>query len=159
MHFNYRSEGHNLPIICGLTQSVGKQFTTSFFDFDENNSSIKMGLEKAYGGSEGVIESYTRSAKMTDNGVDIIDDISLVKDGDAQFIYYTVEKPEVCGNTVKLCEGIKLDLSENNGVSIEEIVFDDKKLVNDWGKSIYRITVNAHSIDGKITIRSKFYKD
>ena len=159
MHFNFRSEGHNLPVICGLTQGEGKQFATTSFEFDKAASSIKMGLEKAYEGSEGVIESYTRSAKMTDNGVELNDDISLAKDGEAQFIYYTVTKPEVCGNTVKLCEGINLELSENDGISTEEIVFDDENLIKDWGKSIWRITVNAHPIAGKITMRSKFYKD
>ena len=159
MHFNFRSEGHNLPVICGLTQGEGKQFATTSFDFDKAASSIKMGLEKAYEGSEGVIESYTRSAKMTDNGVELNDDISLVKDGEAQFIYYTVTKPEVCGNTVKLCEEVNLELSANDGISTEEIVFDDENLIKDWGKSIWRITVNAHPIAGKITMRSKFYKD
>ena len=91
--------------------------------------------------------------------MELNDDISLVKDGEAQFIYYTVTKPEVCGHTVKLCEEVNLELSANDGISTEEIVFDDENLIKDWGKSIWRITVNAHPIAGKITMQSKFYKD
>ncbi len=159
MHFNFRSEGHNLPVICGLTQSDGRQFEATCFDFDEKSQSIKIGLEKAYDGSEGVINSYIRTAKMTENGVDIADDISLAKDGEVQFIYYTPEKPEANGNTVKLCGNVTLELSENRKIEISEIVFDDKRLISDWGNSIYKIMVNADSRDGKITMRSKFYKD
>lgn len=159
MHFNFRSEGHNLPVICGLTECEGRSFEATAFDLDEAKRFVKIGLEKAYKDDDGIIESYTRSAAMLENAAEITDEISLTRDGEVQFIYYTPEKPEICGNTVKLCENIVLELSENSGITAEEIVFDDERLVADWGNSIWKITLNAHSRDGKITMRSKFNKD
>ncbi len=158
MHFNFRSDGHNLPIICGLTQGVGRDFEASSFDFDEGTSTIRIGLEKAYEDKEGVIESYVRSAKMSGDYAEITDEISLTVDGDVQFLYYTPSKPKAVDGAVELCENTVLTLSENDGVEIEEIEFDDAALIKDWGESIFKITVKSRSNAGKITMRSKFTK-
>ncbi len=158
MYFNFRSEGHNLPVICGLTQGVGRDFEASSCDFDEGTGTIRISLKKAYEDTEGVIESYVRSAKMSDDYAEITDEISLTRDGEVQFIYYTPEKPENVDGTVRLCENTVLTLSENDGIEIEEIKFDDERLIKDWGESIYKITVKARSDAGKITMRSKFTK-
>ena len=135
--FSNTSNYHNLPIVNGKAQKSGSDAKALDFFADEKRASMKLDL--CYG------EKVEREF-LTDGKIIIKDRFNS---SDVSEVFITAEKPVITDNGV-LVAGVKLSCSVPVKATVETIKLDDGRLVNSWGKEIYRLifeTENAAEIE------------
>ena len=136
-------------MINGKGQRAGSEYHTDYFNINENNSTVSVGLKNVYENKDEIIE-YTRTLAMQDSII-ITDRISLLSPGCATFNFYTPCTPSIIsGSSVTLGNGVIMNYSDNLTVKINKIELTDNNLQHDWKTdNIYQI---CFSIDTNSTL-------
>ena len=150
--WNMQSAYHNVPMINGFQQKDGKKYKATQVEFSNSklNSNFSLNISNAYP-KAAKCKIWTRSYSFDKkSGLTIKDQFEL-----DSVVNYNKINLLVAGNINELSSG-KLLLSGKNeklvlsydptqfNYQIEEIVLDDSRLSNVWGKSIFRLSLTAN---------------
>ena len=140
-----RSVYHNLPVIDGVEQRAGRQFRATEPTCD--GETARYTLTDAYPGEAG-IERYTRASRLTENGAEVVDTLSLTEEKPVSWHWLTVSKPEINGNTLFFPQAnVRVTFAAEVPLVITTVPVDlenDKKLNGEWGtNTLCRIDVTA----------------
>ena len=150
--WNMQSAYHNVPMINGFQQKDGKKYKATQVNFSntKSTSSFSLNIAKAYPEAakcKSWIRSYSFDRK---SGLTINDRFEL-----DSAVNYNQINLLVAGSIKEVSKGKlllsgkkeKLVLKYNPmqfSYQIEEIVLDDPRLSNVWGKSIFRLSFTAN---------------
>lgn len=146
-----RSVYHNLPVIGGVEEHVGREYAASNPTYDGER--ISYNLKNAYP-TEAGIECYTRTSYLTDNGAVVADELTLTEDKAVSWHWMTVDVPQMDGNTlyfpaakVRVTFIVTTDASLDMPLTVSVIPVDlegDSKLTSEWKRDmLHRIDVTA----------------
>lgn len=140
-----RSVYHNLPVIDGVEQRAGRQFRATEPTCD--GESVHYTLTDAYPGEAG-IEKYTRASRLTENGAEVVDTLSLTEGKPVSWHWLTVSEPEIDGNTLFFPQAnVRVTFAAEVPLVITTVPVDlenDKKLNGEWGtNTLCRIDVTV----------------
>ena len=142
--WSMQSNYHNLPIINGEGQRAGAQYASRDEVYDEDAASLTMQLAGAYPAEAGV-ESFIRSAALSDGAVAITDSIVLSGEGEVDFIFLTHRRPELSEKgKIALNTGCVLNYPSEMAAEIEEFDPVGMNTVAAWGtETLFRIHLRA----------------
>ena len=145
-----RSVYHNLPVIGGVEQCAGRQFQAMEPTCD--GASVRYTLTDAYPGEAG-IERYTRASRLTENGAEVVDTLSLTEEKPVSWHWLTVSEPEIDGNTLFFQRAnVRVTFAAEVPLVITTVPVDlenDKKLNGEWGtNTLCRVDVTAEKWRG-----------
>ena len=134
---------HNLPTIGGIMQRQGRAFASTSEVYDEATSTLSLELKNAYPADSG-INSYVRTASMSNEGIKIVDSLDLENEVAVDFHFMTKDEPVIIGNEVKVANRA-LVFPEGMAAEIEAIKTEDKTLIKNWNgcDTFYRITISS----------------
>ena len=148
-----QSNYHNLPMINGVTQSLGGKYRSKNVHFDAKKLSFSLDLANAYP-EAAAVEKWQRSYRLEPNGGLVIeDDFKLEKTKAVnQINFLTWDKPDTSkpGMVIIRKEGKAIKLMYDASVFdavVEIIPLTDKRLSNVWGEEIYRLSLNAQKME------------
>lgn len=155
-----QSNYHNLPVINGFAQEYGTQYRSCNVKFDTARSTFSLGLAAAYPDSAKVKE-WNRKYTLKKDGLTIEDAFVLTEMKQANQLNFMIwAKPDISEKGTVLIEknGSRVKLSFNPTLFeplIEAIRLDDKRLSGVWGTEIYRLSLNAKTMQerGKYTVK------
>ena len=132
---------HNLPTIGGVMQHQGRAFASSDEVFDEEKKSLSIELKNAYP-AEANITSFVRQASISDEGIKILDTLSLENEALVDFHFMTKDEPKIAGNEITVGKR-SLVYPEGMSANVETIKTEDKTLIKNWNcDTFYRITIS-----------------
>ncbi|MBE7044405.1 MAG: hypothetical protein E7397_02665 [Ruminococcaceae bacterium] len=139
--FPIRSCDHNIPLIHGAGQHEGADYHTDFFEIDEKNRTIRVGLKNAYENKD-EMESFVRTVQLTDTKLILTDTITTKTAGEIVTNFYFLQQPEiVTAGTISLQNGLSMTYSPDVEASVETIVFEEDGLKTDWNTDcVYRLS-------------------
>ena len=146
-----KSEYHNLPIISGCTQKVGKEYLADSFTADESGASITYTI--AYGSE--TVHSCVRKIAVTENSLLLHE--SIKADSEIKLKYYMAKQPQMLENNTLALEGVKIILPSDTSYSIEAVPLTDAKIIQNWHtETLYKLIITRKkAIDITIQIRAK----
>jgi hypothetical protein len=144
-----QSNYHNLPMINGVPQSDGAQYKAKNTTFNSAASTFSVDIANAYK-SEAAVSKWVRTYKLEPKGGLIIEDnfnLSALKNPN-QINFLTWGNPDISTKGVVNFEvsGKKLQLSYDSKQFepvVEPVALTDERLLNVWGKQVYRLSLNA----------------
>lgn len=138
--WSMRSSYHNLPDINGFEQPPGKKYAASKVVFNDADRSIKMDLTAAYPPEAG-LEKYIRTVTLSDERIQITDQILLYGAGDIGCNILLIDAPTLTeSGTVMLRDGYALVYDPSLSAAVEAIALTDEGLRNDWQREqLYRL--------------------
>ncbi len=163
------SIGHNVPLINGKEQLDGEECKASNVNFETtpDKTAMSMDISSAYP-AECNLSSMLRNAVFfrTMKTISIHDRATFTKPGNKLIMpLYFLMEPKITGpETAEISVNGKtllLDINCQHSLcmEVEKIVFDDDKLLNDWGKCIYKLSLeiatDGDSISYDISLREK----
>lgn len=150
--WSMRSDYHNLPTFCGVTQMSGRDFCAADAVYDEITGSLSLELASAYPPEAG-LAGYRREAKLVSGAVTVTDTFTLGKDGDVAFSLICDAEPMLAeegrftlhGRTVSFDPSLRLSYE---AIDCSEV--ETKKLPDEWGvPTLYRILLTASVRSGE----------
>ena len=147
---------HNLPSFGGIDQHDGDKYRSTEKVFSESERSITSELKYAYP-TEAGIESYKRTASLSDGTVTVTEDISLTEAKEIDFHLMLASKPEILeGGKIALPEGRTLTYDTSLTAELEEFDPVGMSAEGSWGtKVLYRLhfRTNTNKCNVKFTIK------
>lgn len=152
-NWNVQSHYHNLPAFDGFGENPGAQYRSTRELFDEENSTVSMGLEEAYDKNAGVV-SFTRTAQLDGSEAIIKDDIVLDCEREMDFRLMTHVEPKLIEDgKIELAEGRVMFYDKSLACEIEPFEPTNMNAEALWGSPfLYRIhlRVRAREFHGEI---------
>lgn len=163
--WNMQSQWHNCPVINGVMQKDGAEYKASDVMFEEKEHTVKisMDISKAYP-AEALIKKWNRKFlfNQNENNIIVTEDYQFEKRAGVTSLNFLtscemkvskkglVEFYDTEGKAV-------LNLKYNTAImqaTIEEKDMDDDKLINAWGKKLFRLLLkmNDKNLKGKTVI-------
>ncbi len=149
-----RSVYHNLPLINGVEQAHGKEYTSSNIKVNAKSKSFSVDLISAYP-SGAQIKKWVRSYQLKDKEFIIEDDFVLDKPQTANEVNFLLWK-NIDINTPGI---VKIQVDNNNmellydknlfSPEIETIPLPDTRLSKVWGDEIYLLKLKAKNISNR----------
>jgi hypothetical protein len=156
--FYMRSSGHNIPVIDGVEQAVGKNYRASEVEFIEEGAErrLTMNLANAYPETPG-FETIRRTLTLKAEGVELADRFAPESDATISLDLYTPATVEKSSNGLLLTNGkakVELELSEGVPLTlhVETVPLKDERLTANWGDALTRIR-----LEGKINTETLGY--
>lgn len=142
--FAFRTEDHNLPLINGHGQWIEREHHAEDFTVKRAENTVSMQLKEAYSNKD-EIESFTRTASLSDGKITVCDSIKLLSPGSAEFFVTVLNKPEKLGkNTFRIAEDAVIRFSDGFDVTAHPIVFEDAAFARDWETDrIYKFSIKS----------------
>ena len=144
------SRWHNVPEINKTCQLNGSNFKASNVTFSDSNgvAAFTEEIQDAYPKEAGIVKwERTVSLDYSSSSIVITDQFDLENETeDIRLNIMTLPKPRINGNRILLSQnGTTLEIlfSENFEAEFETMKLDDKKLLQEWGENIYRISLYA----------------
>ncbi len=143
-----RSEYHNIPVINGVSQGVGRSYRAKDTVFDSVNMCFSVNIAEAYP-REANVKIWTRSYRLSDGSLQINDRFSLSKACSPNRVVFLtwgmvdISEPGIVTVDIK---GIKALLMYDKDIFspvVEPVLIDDPRLYNIWGRKIYRVILVA----------------
>ncbi len=152
--WSMQSNYHNLPIINGEGQRAGAQYASCDEVYDEDTASLTMQLSEAYP-SEAGVESFVRTAALSNGAVTVTDSIVLSGDGEVDFIFLTHRRPELSEKgKITLNAGRVLNYPPEMTAEIEEFDPVGMNTVAAWGtEKLFRIHLRVTVLTGEFNFR------
>lgn len=151
-----RSAYHNTICVDRTEQQENGGAVTVLDAVTGKNACLRLDMTGAYKNAR--LGHYERTWKAVQDGVDVTDDLQFVTDGTTVYIYWLTCIPPKCecgdiaiGNVV-----LQTIADSAYSVQIEEIPLSDPKLVEFWGKSVYRIVLRFDSLRSSLKVTAKF---
>ncbi len=134
--WNCRSMYHSVPMIGAYEQHEGVQYAAKDFCPLEDGASLDMA--DAYPAKAGVL-SAKRTAIVTEDGVQLTDDIALQSPQPVTFVLMAREKPDVQGNIIRFDHA---EMTSEPAIipAVEEIPVTDARMMQSWPGALYRLT-------------------
>ncbi len=144
-----QSSFHNLPEINGIQQKAGECYRAKNAVFDREKQTFSLELSDAYP-KEALLDSFVRTAALSDKTVTVCDEVSLKEKGKIAFNIMLADKPEEkSGAQLALAAGRTLRFSPSLDVKTEEIPLTDSGLKRDWERdSLYRVILTEENTRG-----------
>lgn len=149
--FTMRSSYHNLPIINGTEQKNGYDYRATNVSVDPKKRMSSYDIAAAYG-DDAKVDSWVRSYSLSDKGVVTIRDKFSLKEAiePSKIVFISAVKPVVESGSILLdnsgtCARLTFDKGQFT-VGVETIDLDDEKLVKSWGKTLYRVVLEAKDL-------------
>lgn len=140
------SDYHNCATFNGVAEKNGPQYCSRNTVYDPQSGKMTLDLKSAYP-EEADIESYTRSAELTEGTVKVVDKVALKNNGSVMFSYIVRVKPEQVGEGYFKIEGRTVSYDKDLEYAIEEL---DKTwpevsgIPRGWDTEyLYRITLST----------------
>lgn len=146
-----QSQYHNLPTIGGVMQMDGEEFRAKHVEYSLGDKicRISMDIGEAYP-DLGII-SYCREAVL-EKGVGItVTDTYHGEKRPVVLSLMTYEKPEICGNTMKIGELGSCVIDGASDVLVEMLPIEDSRLKTAWEHEVYRTLVTMG--DNRVVLR------
>lgn len=143
-----QSNYHNLPVINGVPQEYGRKYEAT--DVTASSDEFKLNLKEAYP-EKAKIKEWTRCYQLKKNQLVIKDKFRLEEatvPNQINFMSWgdvAIHKGEVTITKQNIAVRIKFNPDEFD-VTEETITLTDPKLLNVWGKEIYRISFTAKKL-------------
>ena len=145
-----QSNYHNLPMINGMPQSFGSQYKATNVSFDPARMSFSADIATAYPEEAGVnrwIRTYTLNKGKNELKVKDSFTLNELKEPN-QINFLTWGKIDISSAGVVRIDvnGEKVELLYDKNTftpSVDIIALNDPRLLNVWGKEIYRLSLNA----------------
>lgn len=148
--FNIRSKYHNVPIINGKEQALGKDATATEVNFDIKEQTFSANLAKAYPESAGVLE-WKRTAKLNKNEAFFVEEYKLSEYKDISSLnYLTRGEVKIMNNNdvffVLDNKRIKLEFDKSKlEPTIETLAIPDTRIAGLWGKEVTLLSMKIKS--------------
>lgn len=147
---------HNLPSFDGIDQKEGERYRSTEKVFSESERSITYELKYAYP-ENACIESYKRTASLSDGVVTVAESISLTESKEIDFHLMLASKPEILkSGKISLPEGRTLTYDTSLTAELEEFDPVGMDTKSSWGTDVlYRLhfRVNTDKCNVKFTIK------
>ncbi len=144
-----QSSFHNLPQINGAAQRAGKKYAARDVLCELEKQTVSMQLKDAYPEEAG-IESFVRTAALSDGAVTVTDALTLKEEGTIAFHILLCDKPHKADNgSIPLACGRVLTYNPTLSVKCEEIPLTDGGLHRDWERDkLYRLVFTEENTTG-----------
>ncbi len=150
--WSMRSDYHNLPTFCGVTQKEGREFSATDAAYDEKTGGLSLELSGAYPPEAGLCE-YCREAKLVDGVVSVCDTFTLRQAGNVTFSLICRELPEAAADGRFVLGGRKVCFDPSLAFACETIdcsEVETRNLPKEWETAaLYRITLSSGLLDGE----------
>jgi len=162
--FCIRASAHNAPVVGGIEQRAGREFSASNVEFVEDSESRTLLLElaEAYPKEAG-LTSLRRRLRLDEDGVALTDTFALKGKKAVELNFYTPTAVEEGDGSLLLWRGntavrISWDPKAFDSVGVEEVALEDKRLQEAWGASIRRLIFKATMGDERNSYSLSFTK-
>jgi hypothetical protein len=136
---NTRSANHNVPLIDGAEQAVGRKYTAR--DVRISTDGISMDIAGAYPDTAGIAE-LNRSASLDANGFTLTDSIRLKTAKDVVWVFMLRDKP-VLSPGITAAGDLVLEYERSLVPDYEEIPVTDQRMARNFPGCVYRLTLTA----------------
>lgn len=145
---------HNLMTVNGFDQRDGKQFKAENVTFASNNglSVFSADIENAFDENAGLLKLRRNISLNRSSGKMTVSDSYRFKteSNETKQHFITHVKPEISEGTVllRLNNGARVVLEfdpDRFTAQLEEKNLEDAKICNEWGQTLYRVTLSANT--------------
>ncbi|GAB3427281.1 heparinase II/III family protein [Niabella aquatica] len=146
--WNMQSQWHNCPTINGIMQHEGRTYRATSFAMNttKNKTLISLDIAQAYP-AEAAVRQWKRSFSLEKDKMILTESYDLVNViGTTCLHFLTVCNPQVeAPGTIVFYDAAGervMKLKYNASImkpGIEQKIMDDPKMINSWGKALYRI--------------------
>jgi hypothetical protein len=150
-----QSDYHNLPRINGISQQNGFDYRSKNVRFDDKKMQFSLDISGAYPAGAG-ISVWNRSYTLPRDGGLILEDNFILNStlNPNQVNFMTLVSPDITtpGVVKLLIDGEQVNLTYDSNLfkaSAEPIKQTDSRLSAVWGDNLYRLTLNALTLQKK----------
>lgn len=136
---NTRSMNHNVPLIHGVEQHEGREFSARNVTADENGATLN--LAGAYP-REACLESLIRKLRFEKDAVILQDEISLTDPHEVTWVFMLRNEPSIINGEVRFGK-MKMQFDPKLSIGITEIPIDDERMQRSFPGSLWRLTLTA----------------
>lgn len=150
-----QSAYHNLPTINGIMQKDGERYCATDISLSEKLDFISMNIVQAYPEEAGA-SAYIRKVDLSDNNAVIISDhVEYTGEYGSNTVLslMTYEKPDICGNDIRLGELSVITCEGASDINFEEIPITDARLMTAWTGSVHRLLLTLDGTDLRLVIK------
>lgn len=148
-----QSSWHNLPDVNGLRQELGAgDPTVNKMVMNDDVVEFETELAKVFV-PESKLQGYIRNVKL-DKKTDtfyLLEDITFEKGSknNVVFHYLSATKPQVKGSELYFGDFavVKITADKDYKLYVEDVKFEDKRLIKVWGESVYRTCIEFNDVD------------
>jgi hypothetical protein len=146
-----RSVYHNLPVIDGKEQKYGREYASKDAKYEKTDKKVTFSLDikDAYSNRED-IEKWVRTIEYDKETqeIKVTEDFAFKQEFEYELNFLTPQNAEKKGKSVifKADNGEILEMIFEKDIfefSEEKIKIEDKLLLNNWGETLYRVTLKA----------------
>ncbi len=148
-----QSNYHNLPLVNGKAQQYGRQFHATRVQFDSAARIFSLDISKAYPAEAGVQQWLRRFAWNSAGALVLTDQFGLQQPTAANVLHFmTWARPDTSqAGTIRLeKEGKAVALQYDPrlfNLQVEAIDQTDTRLARIWGKTLYRVALQAKKVE------------
>lgn len=158
-----RSSWHNLPTINGADELYGASFRAGDTEVNKSQRKFAVNIAGAYSEDAG-IESWTREYRLLNDGsLKIEDNFRIANPESANVLHFLVNESPLLirEGRIRVTDEICLEYDPDKfSASVDEKFIDGLGFSRRWGKSLYRINLNARHLEkkGSYTVTFKHRK-
>ena len=156
-----RSAYHNVPLIDGIEQKEGKEFSAKNISFKstEGKSIFSLDVKEAYPTDK--IEKWVRTITYDKPGqlITVTEDFELSEECEYSLNFMTPQNVEKTEKGVVLLaqngETLEITFSADIKIEVEKIESDDELTIKNWGGVLYRVSFKSKAKQDKVVYTIK----
>ncbi len=140
--WNTRSRNHNVPLVAGFEQEVGREYAASDVVLDRGHISLDMA--EAYPKEAGVL-SLKRTARYQGSAFVLNDTVELSSPASIAWVFLFRRSPEIHPGLLQT-EGITLRYDSSLIAGCEEVPITDARMARNFPGSLWRVTLASQEM-------------